>query len=152
MCASLHDAGLGCGVLMAPILPYLSDSPSTLRAAVAEIAAAGATSVTPLVLHLRPGAREWYLDWLGRHHPALVPRYLALYGRGSYAPAWYQERITGIVRDAARSLGIGRHAPGGADGPAGPLGTGAADGPRGATGPPSMVSNPPAPDGQLSLL
>jgi DNA repair photolyase len=109
MCASLREAGLDCAVLMAPILPFLSDSPSMLRATVAEIVDAGATSVTPIVLHLRPGAREWYMSWLERHHPELIPRYRALYGGGSYAPAWYQERVTGIVRDVARELGLGRH-------------------------------------------
>ncbi|HZA17840.1 MAG TPA: Rv2578c family radical SAM protein, partial [Pseudonocardiaceae bacterium] len=59
VCRTLTDAGIGCGVLMAPILPYLTDSPSQLEATVSAIAATGARSVTPLVLHLRPGAREW---------------------------------------------------------------------------------------------
>src|SRR3954462_1347922 len=47
------------------------------------IAEAGATGVTVLPLHLRPGAREWFTAWLAREHPALVPRYRALYGRGA---------------------------------------------------------------------
>jgi DNA repair photolyase len=74
-CATLNDRGIGCGVLMAPILPYLTDSPAALAHAVREIAEAGATSVTPIVLHLRPGAREWYMSWLAANHPGLVERY-----------------------------------------------------------------------------
>lgn len=46
---------------MAPVIPFLSDDPAPLRAAtVRAIAASGAAPVTPLVLHLRPGAREAY--------------------------------------------------------------------------------------------
>ena len=105
---ALADSGIGCSVLMAPILPYLSDSPEQLRAAVEAIARAGARSVTPLMLHLRPGAREWYAAWLKEHHPDLVPRYRALYRRGSYLPAAYGDRVTGLVHDYAAEFGMKR--------------------------------------------
>ncbi|WP_405867671.1 Rv2578c family radical SAM protein [Streptomyces sp. NBC_00005] len=104
---TLSEHGLGCGVLMAPVLPFLSDQPAQLRATVRAIAAAGATSVTPLVLHLRPGAREWFMAWLGHHHPHLVRRYERLYADGAYAPKWYQRRITRQVHDLAQEYGIG---------------------------------------------
>ncbi|WP_330347618.1 Rv2578c family radical SAM protein [Streptomyces sp. NBC_00582] len=99
--------GLGVGVLMAPVIPFLSDEPAQLRATVRAIAAAGATSVTPLVLHLRPGAREWFMAWLGQHHPYLVRRYERLYADGAYAPKWYQRRITRQVHELAQEYGIG---------------------------------------------
>ncbi|MQA80644.1 MAG: radical SAM protein [Streptosporangiales bacterium] len=102
------DAGIGCSVLMAPVLPGLSDSPEQLERTVAAIAAAGASSVTPLVLHLRPGAREWYRAWLLREHPRLVPMYDGIYRSGSYAPKAYQRTITARVREAAERHGIGR--------------------------------------------
>ncbi|MBB4935016.1 DNA repair photolyase [Lipingzhangella halophila] len=102
------DRGVGCSVLMAPILPWLTDSPEQVEETVAAIAAAGATSVTPLVLHLRPGAREWYLAWLEREHPDLVPRYLKLYRNGAYAPKSYQNVVTARVREAARRHGLPR--------------------------------------------
>ncbi|NEA82035.1 radical SAM protein [Actinospica acidiphila] len=101
------DAGIGCGVLMAPVIPFLGDRPEQLRATVRAIAASGATSVTPLVLHLRPGAREWFMSWLTEHHPHLVARYQRLYAEGAYAPRWYQRRITRQVHDLAREYGIG---------------------------------------------
>lgn len=92
---------------MAPVIPFLGDRPEQLRATVRAIAAAGATSVTPLVLHLRPGAREWFMEWLGRHHPQLVGRYERLYADGAYAPTWYQRRITRHVHELATEYGIG---------------------------------------------
>ncbi|WP_121703794.1 Rv2578c family radical SAM protein [Streptomyces sp. E5N298] len=104
---ALGERGIGCGVLMAPVIPFLGDEPAQLRATVRAIAAAGATSVTPLVLHLRPGAREWFMAWLQQHHPHLVRRYERLYADGAYAPKWYQRRITRQVHDLAREYGIG---------------------------------------------
>ncbi len=118
---TLAGHGIGTSVLMAPVLPFLGDSPAKLRATVRAVAAAGATSVTPLTLHLRPGAREWYMAWLARHHPHLVRPYEALYADGAYAPRWYQRRITGQVHELAAEYGIGPSRPGAARRPdAGP--------------------------------
>jgi DNA repair photolyase len=111
VCSKLNDVGVGCGVLMAPILPFLSDSPSQLEATVKAISETGATHITPIVLHLRPGAREWYMAWLSREHPALVPRYQQLYGRGSYAPKAFQQTVSARVHDLAVRYGIGRANP-----------------------------------------
>ena len=110
-CATLNDNGLRCGVLMGPVVPYLSDSPAQLDAAVRQIADAGAAHVSPIVLHLRPGTREWFLGWLRTAHPELVGRYAALYGRGSYAPREYQEKIAARVRELAATYGVGRGSP-----------------------------------------
>jgi DNA repair photolyase len=109
---TLTQHGIPCGVLMAPVIPFLGDSPAQLRTTVRAIAAAGATSVTPLALHLRPGAREWYMRWLARHHPGLVRHYEALYADGAYAPKWYQRRVTGQVHELAAEYGIGPSSPG----------------------------------------
>lgn len=100
---------------MAPVIPFLGDSPEQLRATVRAVAESGATSVTPLVLHLRPGAREWFTAWLGEHHPHLAARYERMYAGGSYAPTWYQRMITRQVHELAAEFGIG---PGGPGGPA----------------------------------
>jgi DNA repair photolyase len=113
VCAAFTAAGLPCAVLMGPVVPFLSDSPARLEATVRQIAQAGASSVTPIVLHLRSGAREWFLHWLGEAHPDLVPRYRALYGRGAYAPAAYQKQVAEQVRALARRYGVGRGAPSG---------------------------------------
>ena len=107
VCSRLHDAGLGAAVLMAPVLPYLTDSTEQLEATVRALAAAGARSVSPIVLHLRPGAREWFMSWLAARHPALVPSYERMYARGAYAPRSYQRRISALVAELAAAHGIG---------------------------------------------
>nr|BFE67671.1 hypothetical protein GCM10020092_009720 [Actinoplanes digitatis] len=98
----LTDAGFPVSVLMAPILPGLTDSDESIEETVAAVAAAGAVSVTPLPLHLRTGAREWYAAWLTRDHPELAARYRELYRDGSYLPQKLQQEIGARVRMAAR--------------------------------------------------
>ena len=102
---SLAQAGIPTGVLMAPVLPGLSDGPDQLRAVVEAALEAGATHVSPILLHLRPGVREEFLPWLERHHPELIPRYLELYPR-AYAPKPERDRlgrrVDAIVRAARR--------------------------------------------------
>ncbi len=111
MCAKLNEAGIPCGVLMAPIIPFLTDSPEALEAAVEAIARSGATHVSPIVLHLRPGAREWFMQWLSSEHPELVNNYERLYARGSYAPKSYQQQVYGQVQELAKRAGVGQTEP-----------------------------------------
>jgi DNA repair photolyase len=108
----LTDAGFPVGVLMAPILPGLTDTDESIEETVAGVAAAGARSVTPLALHLRPGAREWYAAWLAHERPSLAPRYRELFRGGSYLPQRYQEELGARVRAAARRHGLHRAHPG----------------------------------------
>ena len=93
----LVAAGIPCGILMAPILPGISDSPEQLRAVVRAAADAGASHLTPLTLHLRPGVREEFLPWLEEAYPELLADYRRLY-RGANAPKAVREEIAGRVR------------------------------------------------------
>jgi DNA repair photolyase len=111
ICAAMTERGLPCGVLMGPVLPFLTDSPTQLEATVRLAAEAGAAHVSPIVLHLRPGAREWFLQWLGETHPELVERYRQFYGRGAYAPKLYQQKISDQVTALAARYGVGRASP-----------------------------------------
>jgi DNA repair photolyase len=103
----IREAGLPCGVLLAPVLPWLTDGEDALDAALAQIAAAGATGVSFVALHLRPGAREWFLAWLTREHPQLVDRYRRLYRQGAYADAEYRDRLARRVRPLMARHGLG---------------------------------------------
>jgi DNA repair photolyase len=97
----LVAAGIPCGILMAPILPGISDSPEQLRAVVRAAADAGASHLTPLTLHLRPGVKEEFLPWLEATYPELVPDYRRLY-RGSNAPKPVREAIASQVQTEKR--------------------------------------------------
>lgn len=95
---AVRAAGLRCGVLVAPVLPWLTDTPAQLDEIFGALAEAGATSASAMALHLRPGAREWCLGWLGRERPELMARYLELYSGGAYAAGWYRNALRARVR------------------------------------------------------
>ncbi|HEX6675699.1 MAG TPA: intein-containing Rv2578c family radical SAM protein [Actinomycetes bacterium] len=101
----LREAGIPCGVLIAPILPRISDSPEQLRTVVRAVAEAGATHMAPITLHLRRGVKEEFMPWLEREYPELVAEYERLY-RGANAPKATQRAIAGRVEAAKR-----RHPP-----------------------------------------
>lgn len=103
-----RDAGLPCGVMVAPVLPWLTDSDESLDRLLAAIADAGATGVTLLPLHLRPGAREWFGQWLTAEYPELLPRYRELYARGSYVCSEYRRELAGRVGPLLRRHGLQR--------------------------------------------
>ena len=100
---TLVGAGIPTSVLIAPILPGISDRPEQLRAVVEASLEAGASSVSPIMLHLRPGVREEFLPWLEEHHPDLVARYERMY-RTPYGPKTERDAI----RDRVRSVAAGR--------------------------------------------
>jgi DNA repair photolyase len=99
---ALNRAGVPCGVLIAPVLPRISDAPAQLREVVRAAAEAGATHVSPITLHLRPGVKEEFMPWLEREYPELVTGYRRMY-RGSYAPTAVREAIAERTRAAKRS-------------------------------------------------
>jgi DNA repair photolyase len=110
----VRDAGLDCGVLVAPVIPFLTDGARQLDGLIAALAEAGATTVTALPMHLRSSTKDWYMSWLVKEHPALVRRYRQLYGHGAYVTPeykqWLKARIDplldtyGFAADQIRAL------------------------------------------------
>jgi DNA repair photolyase len=98
---ALNRAGVPTGVLVAPVLPEISDSPSQLKEVVRAAAEAGASHVSPITLHLRPGVKEEFMPWLEREYPELVGDYRRMY-RGSNAPKATREAIAVRVGAAKR--------------------------------------------------
>jgi DNA repair photolyase len=109
--AALNAAGIPCGVLMAPILPGITDQPRQLREVVRAAIDAGATHVSPILLHLRPGVREEFMPWLAEHYPELVDRYEAMYAK-PYAPPADRNALGARVGSMVRSMSGTRPAPG----------------------------------------
>ena len=101
---TLTERGIPTGILMAPILPGLSDAPEQLRAVVEAAIEAGATHVSPILLHLRPGVREEFLPWLETEHPDLVERYLQMY-RQPYGPKAMREALGRQVSSLVTAAG-----------------------------------------------
>jgi DNA repair photolyase len=96
--SAIRAAGLDCQVMVAPVLPYLTDSVEQLDALLDRIAAAGATGATVFGLHLRGSTRGWFMSWLADSHPELVGRYRELYRRGAYLPPEYRDALRARVQ------------------------------------------------------
>jgi DNA repair photolyase len=98
------DAGFSVSVFMMPVLPHLTDSPEALDAALARVKAAGASRVVHGALHLRPGVKPWFMRWLAREHPELLPAYRGLYpGASVNAPQAYRTMLSQRIRPLIRS-------------------------------------------------
>jgi len=104
--AELNRAGIATGVLIAPLMPGINDSPHQIEPLLAGAHAAGATSIGGVALHLRGEVREVFMGWLAAKRPDLVARYKELYRRGAYAPRQERERLARLVRRGARPGGL----------------------------------------------
>ena len=92
----LVDAGLDCGVLMAPIVPGFSTHPAKIERTIKAIADSGARSVGAMVMHLKGGTRDHFMAVLAREYPHLVDRYEHLYA-GKYARKDYTKQVDEVV-------------------------------------------------------
>jgi len=138
--AELNRVGIPCGVLVAPLMPGINDSPHQVEEILALCAEAGAVSIGGICLHLRGEVRGIFMDWLRSYRPDLLERYERLYARGAYAPKEERERLANLIRPGRRSTGqVAR-------GDTEPCAAGQAGcfGPRGAS--PRMASTPARPD------
>jgi DNA repair photolyase len=102
----LTDLGVRCGVLVAPVLPGLSDDEAQLTEVVEACAAAGAVSINAVALHLRGAVRGHYFDWLKAARPDLVRLHRERFGRGAYQEDAAREQVDAIVRAAAQRCGV----------------------------------------------
>ncbi|HEY1106919.1 MAG TPA: radical SAM protein, partial [Agromyces sp.] len=106
---AVRDAGLDCAVFLMPILPYLTDSKAHLDEALRQAKAAGATSVLYTALHLRGAVKPWFMHWLEREHPELVPKYRSMYyGGNAYAPKEYRRWLGQRMQPLIRAHGLAR--------------------------------------------
>ena len=96
--ARLNEAGVPCGVMIAPVLPGISDAPDQLEAVVRAAIEAGATSITPIMLHLRPGVRDHYLAWLERRAARAAPGDARRATARPTAPEDARRDLAGMVR------------------------------------------------------
>ena len=115
--AELNRAGIPTGVLIAPLMPGINDSPEQVEEILELCAEAGAVSIGGICLHLRGEVRDIVMDWLRSYRPDLVPRYESLYARGAYAPKAERERLSGLVRAGRRVTSLRRDPAGNVDAP-----------------------------------
>jgi len=95
--AELNRAGIPTGILVAPLMPGINDDPRQVEEILEAAAAAGATGIGGVALHLRGDVRGVFMDWLRSQRPDLVPRYEELYAAGAYAPQAERRRLAALL-------------------------------------------------------
>ncbi len=105
---AIADAGFDCHVMVAPVVPYLTDDAASLRALIAAIAEAGAATASVMALNLTGRYRDWFLGWLSENHPMLVRRYRQLYGSTGRVSAEYRAHLRSRVEPMLAEYGLQR--------------------------------------------
>lgn len=101
--AELRSRGIDSGVLIAPLMPGINDTPEQVQPIVDRAREAGATFLGGVALHLRDEVREVFFGWLQSRRPDLLPHYEKLYPNGrAYLPASERSRVTRVVRGWGR--------------------------------------------------
>jgi DNA repair photolyase len=102
--AELRRRGIDSGVLIAPLMPGINDSPEQVEPILQRAREAGASFVGGVALHLRDEVRDVFFGWLETKRPDLLPKYEQLYSNNrAYLPAKQRARITGVVKGWGRS-------------------------------------------------
>ena len=104
---ALTDAGFRVGVFLMPVLPHLTDSVGAIDEALRRIKESGADHAVYGALHLRPGVKPWFFQWLERERPDLLSSYRGLYpGAAAEAPKAYRQWLAKRVRPLIRAHGL----------------------------------------------
>ena len=103
----LVENGINAGVMMAPLLPGISDHEENIAAVVEAAHNHGAQFLGANVLFLKPGSKEWFMPMLRETYPHLEQGYAKLY-RKTYAPEEYTRSVLSIVDRERRRWGLHR--------------------------------------------
>ena len=101
--AKLAAGGIAAGVMIAPVLPGITDGTAQLRALMRAAGEAGASFVHAAPLRLYPAVRPTFLPVVARHFRELLPRYERAFDTrgavtGAYADA-LERRVARLQRE-----------------------------------------------------
>ncbi len=102
---TLAVAGIDAGVLVAPIIPGVTDSPENLEAVVRASASHGARFLSSATLNLKPGTKQHFMSYLRQDYPDLVAEYRRLFP-DSYAPKRLQADLGQRVDELKETYGL----------------------------------------------
>lgn len=106
----LVENGVPAGVMMAPLLPRISDGSESIDAVARAAAGHKAQYLAGNLLFLKPGSKEWFMPMLREAYPHLAPGYARLY-RKTYAPREYSSRVLDLVKEAGLRWGLAQRTP-----------------------------------------
>jgi len=97
----LRRRGIESGVLIAPLMPGINETPEQVQPIVDRAREAGASFLGGVALHLRGEVRDVFFGWLEAKRPDLLPQYERLYAGGrAYMRPPERRRATRAIRGA----------------------------------------------------
>jgi DNA repair photolyase len=112
--AELRRRGIDSGILIAPLMPGINDTPEQVEPIVRRAREADATFLGGVALHLRGEVKDVFFGWLRAKRPDLVLEYERLYGKRAYMrpedrvrttralKGWGQQRMRSNYIEGAR--------------------------------------------------
>jgi len=105
--AALSGAGIPCGVLLMPVLPFITDGAENLLGIVRRAHDSGAKWISCFMgMTLRAGQREYYYAKLDALFPGQKQRYMARYGENYSCPAPEHDGMWRLFAADCKKLGL----------------------------------------------
>ena len=104
--AKLSAAGLHAGVICAPVLPGITDSPAALDKLVRATKEAGGKYISANTLFLKPCSASVFLPFLEKEFPDLVAGYRKRYGDRAFVSKAYSKRLSDLMASLRKKHGI----------------------------------------------
>jgi DNA repair photolyase len=102
----LNQAGIAAGVICAPVLPGITDSPRDLEALVRATVKAGGKYIYANSLFLKPCSSAVFMPFLEKEFPHLVKGYQQRYKDRAFLPASYRKRLSQLMKRLREKHGI----------------------------------------------
>lgn len=102
----LTDAGINAGLIVAPVLPGITDTVPQIRALAGALKKAGGRFANPSPLRLYPALHSNFLPIIKEHFPELYPKYRRAYRGTGAAPRSYTDAIVKRFRQIALEFDI----------------------------------------------
>jgi len=102
----LNQEGIAAGVICAPVLPEITDSPKDLEALVKATARAGGKYIFANSLFLKPCSAAVFLPFLEKEFPHLIESYRQRYKDRAFLSASYRKRLSQLMKRLLEKHGI----------------------------------------------
>ena len=102
----LNQAGVNAGVICAPVIPGITDSPRDLEALVHAAADVGVKYIFANSLFLKPCSAAVFLPFLEKEFPHLVETYKKRYEDRAFLSSSYRKRLSQLMAGLRQKYGI----------------------------------------------
>lgn len=101
------EAGIFTGIIMNPVLPFITDTEENIRGIVRKASECGARFIyTFMGVTLRENQRDYYYQQLSKHFPGLRARYEQVYKNRYHCESLYWRQLYAVFKEECERYGI----------------------------------------------